>query len=182
MFLGKAPAQTSVNSTRSLSCHSPACVIKEQDAVYWPVNSLPVSPAHSQKPGLGTQPRDPGRPGSAFHSHRRVVLGGHCARLEEHRAGLHSAPLQTFQSGKPAPCPATVPAWSTERVCTLSPCKISRAEREARALPGHFPCLEEAQRGFALFPTVNFPEREAHALPVHCPCPEHREGLDSAPL
>ena len=56
MFLVKAPAQTSVNSTRSLSCHSPACVIKDEDAVYWPVNSLPVSPAHSQKPGPGAQP------------------------------------------------------------------------------------------------------------------------------
>ena len=59
---------------------------------------LPVSPAHSQKPGPGTQPRDPGQPGSAS-----VPTGGSCQE-------------------------ATVPAWrSTERVCTLPLCKLSIA-------------------------------------------------------
>ena len=35
------------------------------------------------------------------------MLGGHCARLEEHREGLHSALLQTFHGGKTESCQAS---------------------------------------------------------------------------
>ena len=151
MLLGKESAQTSVNSTRSLSFYSPACRVKDQDAVFWPVNSLPVSPAHRQKPEMGAQPSDPWRPGSAS-----FATGGSCQE-------------------------ATVPSWSTERVCTPPGCKLSRAGSPRLAWPQSLP--GGAQRMFALRPTANLPEREACALPGHCPrLEEHREYLHSAPL
>ena len=104
------------------------------------------------------------------------MLGGQCARLEEHREGLHSSPLQTFHSGKPTPCQSTVPAHSTERVCTRPRCKLSRAGSPRLARPLSLP---RAQRGFGLRPTVNFTEREACVLPglsklTDCFCGDNR--------
>ena len=86
----------------------------------------------------------------------------HCP-CPQHREGLHSAQLQTFQSRKPVPCPAIVPAQRMrERVCAPPHCKLSRAGSPRLARPLSLP---RAQRGFALCPTVNFPEREARVLP-----------------
>ena len=56
-----------------------------------------------------------------------------------------------------------MPAWrSTERVCTLPHCKLSRAGSLRLASPLSLP---RAQRVFSLHPTVNFTQREARFLP-----------------
>ena len=81
------------------------------------------------------------------------------------------------QSGKLAPCPAIVPAWSsTERVCTRPRCKLSRAGSPRLAGPLSLP---RAQRRFGPRPTVNFTEQEARVLPglsklTDCFCGDNR--------
>ena len=115
------------------------------------------------------------RPAANFPEREAHALPVHCP-CPQHREGLHSAPLQTFHSGKPAPCPYTVHTWSTERVCTRPRCKLSRAGSPRLAGPLFLP---RAQRGFGPRPTVNFTEQEARVLPglsklTDCFCGDNR--------
>ena len=58
-----------------------------------------------------------------------------------------------------------MPAWrSTERVCTLPHCKLSRAGNLRLSQPLSLP---GGQRGFALCPLANFPEQSG--MPALCP-------------
>ena len=113
-----APCTGNVAAWRSTErvCTPPSCKLSRAGS---PCLARPLSLPRAQR-GFAFCPA------ANFTQREACALPVHCPCLE-HRESLHSAPLQTFQSGKPAPCPSTVPAQSTERVWTPPHCKLYRA-------------------------------------------------------